>query len=230
MISTEVRRLNTLIEVTSARSYLEVGVGAGRTLLHVNAPLRVGVDPRLQLPVAAPAGGDLRLYGVTSDQFWSQHCPAEEEFDVIYLDGHHTFAQTFRDFCASLAHAHRKTLWLLDDTCPLSFLAAQPNLRLTRWGRRVTGSEETAWMGDVYKVVLAIHDLFPQFRYATFPAHGQTLVWREGRRAFAPRWSSLGAIARLGYLDFLRCKGSLLNVMEEERIFQDVRRWWRQLP
>ncbi|NEP71306.1 MAG: class I SAM-dependent methyltransferase [Okeania sp. SIO2G4] len=47
---------------------------------------------------------------VSSDEFFRSYAKEFESFDLIYLDGLHTFEQTFRDFCAFLAVAHSKTI------------------------------------------------------------------------------------------------------------------------
>lgn len=66
-----------------------------------------------------------------------------------------------------------------------------------------------------------LHAFFPQFAYATYPGHGQTVVWRERREDFAPAWNSLARIGRLGYLGFLANR-RLLNVRDEAAILASV--------
>ena len=78
-------------------------------------------------------------------------------------------------------------------------------------------------MGDVFKVIFMIHDFFPQFSYATFPAHSQTVVWSATRKNFAPTWNSHKKIASLGYRDFLHYRHSHLPITETPKILEAVK-------
>ena len=224
MLTERFERLNALAQITSAATYLEIGVEKGETFKQVDIPYKVGVDPNFRFDVDALANERTIFHRVTSDVFFSTLARAHGTFDLIYLDGLHTFEQTFRDFCASLGFAHPKTIWLIDDTHPSDRLAANPDRRVTKVMRRLLRIRDGRWMGDVFKVVFAIHDYFPQFSYATFPDHGQTAVWPEARKDFAPAWASLGKIGRMGYGDFLRSRDSYLQITDSPKILDAVAR------
>lgn len=222
MLKKRFERLNALAEITSAVKYLEIGVNAGETFRRVKVSRKVAVDPRFRFNTQEYADEQTIFHEVTSDEFFAKLAPDHGEFDLIYLDGLHTFEQTFRDFCASLRYSHSRTLWLIDDTHPSSWLASLPNYRFVRNSRKVLGIRERKWMGDVYKVVFAIHDFFPQFSYATFPDHGQTAVWLETRSNFNPTWNSLKKISDLSYLDFQKFKDSHLRILDYSEILDSI--------
>ncbi|NES73873.1 MAG: class I SAM-dependent methyltransferase, partial [Okeania sp. SIO2D1] len=159
---------------------------------------------------------------VSSDEFFKSYAQKFESFDLIYLDGLHTFEQTFRDFCASLAVAHSKTIWLIDDTCPRSYAQAQSSLQRCRQIQNFSGEKSGAWMGDVFKIVPAIHDFFPQYSFATFPDHGQTVVWQKWRKDFQPQWNSLKMISQLEYADFVELQSTLFKREPYENIFEII--------
>ncbi len=217
-------RLNALAKINNARTYLEIGVASGSTFSHVKVPFKVAVDPKFEFDATQRATQTEIYHEVTSDIFFSQLTSDYQPFDLIYLDGLHTFEQTFRDFCASMNCSHSRTIWLLDDTCPTSLLAAHPNqifaLRLREKTRII---RDRRWMGDVYKVVFAIHDFFPQFSYATFPEHGQTAVWLETRTDFSPTWNSFKKISHMKYRDFLKHRNTYMNFMESSQIFAAIK-------
>jgi hypothetical protein len=223
MLTERHERLNALAKINSASKYLEVGVYGGDTFTRVNVPYKVGVDPKFGFDVREYADERTVFHEVTSDCFFSRLAPAHDPFDLIYLDGLHTFDQTFRDFCASLRYSHARTIWLLDDTHPSGPLAANPDLRVTRWLHRLFRVKNGDWMGDVFKVVFAIHDFFPQFTYATFPGHGQTAVWLETRQNFRPTWNSLKKICGLGYRDFLKFRDSHMSIMGPAELLGSVK-------
>lgn len=126
------------------------------------------------------------------------------------------FEQTFRDFCCSLSCAHADSAFVIDDTVPNDVYSALPDETDTRRFRRETGSSNTAWHGDVFKIVFAVHDFFQNLSYCTINTGGnpQTLVWRRQRHEFNPKFSSLEAISRLSYFD-LRKNLNIMRMCDE---------------
>ena len=214
MLELRFQRLNALAKINSASKYLEVGVCKGT--------FKVAVDPNFRFNTEEYANADTIFHEVTSDNFFIEIASNYESFDLIYLDGLHTFEQTFRDFCASLRYSHSNTIWLIDDTYPTNMFAADPDLSRTRRLQKLVENDSAAWMGDVFKVIFAIHDFFPQFNYATFPGHGQTVIWTETRQYFAPKWNSLETISRFKYDDFLEFRDSVLNIKPPSQIISAI--------
>jgi hypothetical protein len=48
MLTKRFERLNALAKITSASTYLEIGVAKGATFTRVTVPYKVGVDPKFQ--------------------------------------------------------------------------------------------------------------------------------------------------------------------------------------
>jgi len=213
--ASSIAQINSLARLNDAQRYLEIGVSTGQNFLKVDVPFKVGVDPHFHFNYIDYQQDNTQLHQMTSDLYWATVC-SNEKFDIIYLDGLHTFNQTFRDFCSSLAHAHDNTIWLIDDTLPIGFFAASPNLRFSHYSRNLLGIKETFWMGDVFKVIFAIHDLFPSFSYATLTGHGRTVVWKQKRTNFNPMWNSLKKICNMNYFDCLKFKKYLYQRSESE--------------
>jgi len=197
------RRINEIAAVTSATTYLEVGVAAGDTFFGVDLPMKDAVDPHFAFATADHATETQRFFETTSDRFFASRDP-RPLYDIIFLDGLHTFEQTFRDFCSALSHAHGRTVFLIDDTVPSDVYSSLPDPTQAIEERALAvGGGDTSWHGDVYKMVLALHDFFPALSYATITDGGnpQTLVWREPRADFAPRYDNLEKVSRTGYFD-----------------------------
>jgi len=224
MLTYRYERLNALAKIISAATYLEIGVAKGETFSKVDIPFKIGVDPKFQFNINDYTNQHTLFHNVKSDIFFSRFASKYSKFDLIYLDGLHTFEQTFRDFCSSLRYSHAKTIWLIDDTYPSSWLASWPNHTASQLVRRLFFSRDRRWMGDVFKVVLAIHDFFPQYSYATFSGHGQTAVWLSRRKDFTPTWNSLKKIRCLGYFEFLQLRESHLLIMEGSKIIESIKK------
>ncbi len=217
------RRFSEIIAATNVDSYLEIGVETGGTFFNVDVPTKVAVDPNFRFDFESFRSAEVEFNQMTSDEFFLHHV-GERKFDMIFLDGLHTFEQTFRDFCNSISHSHDKTLWIIDDTVPRDVYSAISDHQAALRARRQAGAEGSSWHGDVYKVVFAIHDFFPVYSFCTIAGNGnpQTLVWKQPRADFSPAWNNLESISRIDYFDFLRAKDFLNLVSEEEGIAQAI--------
>lgn len=209
-----------------AGSYLEVGVDQGVTFRDITVADKTGVDPHLKVRASSLEGPGSRIATVTSDEYFSQLDPGSL-FDLVFLDGLHLYEQTYRDFCNTLLHTHRRSVIVIDDTLPSDAYSAMRDqglavgLRRAEQGRRNPWRRgDQSWHGDVFKVVFAIHDFHPGFDYATITGSGnpQTLVWRSRDFDRRPRFDSFESIARLTYFDLLAHEDVLRTATEDEVI------------
>ena len=201
-----VRRINALAAAIGAKTYLEIGVSRGDTFFSIDVPRKIAVDPDFQFDWQAEQKENVVFNQVTSDE-WFLKCDVSRKFDLIFLDGLHTFEQTFRDFCNSLAVAHDRTVWLIDDVVPTDPYSAWPErLEAVRLRKKTFGLDVRGWQGDVFKVVFMIHDFFPMMSFRTINSNGnpQTLVWKAPRSNFKPLFNSAEAVSRLTFFDFQR--------------------------
>ena len=198
------RRLNRIGHELGSSSYLEIGLGRCSTFTRIDLAERTGVDPKFTFDESSVAGEGVRLKQMTSDAFFSG-LPVAAEFDFVLIDGLHTFAQTYRDLCNTLLHAHPGTVILIDDTRPVDIFSAHPDREMTDRMRQEASIMSRSWHGDVFKVVFAIHDFHVGLDYRTIVGSGnpQTLVWRSVTASRVPRFDSLERISRLTYADLL---------------------------
>jgi hypothetical protein len=224
-------RLNKVLEPLGGGRYLEIGVARGATFFNVTAAGKVAVDPRFRFDPQERASHQHEFYHpITSDQFFAQALRHRQQpFDLMFLDGLHTYSQTLRDFLSSLALAHAQTVWLIDDTVPTSAIAADPDLDRVRRVRGLLGQDEDqTWMGDVFKVVAFIDSFLPQFTCLTTEGHGQTFVLPVPRPDSKPRFNSPEEINKLDYLDAVLLRENLLAPQPFERIITAIERLARK--
>ena len=120
------RRIARIGEFLRARSYLEVGVNRGKTFNRLNFDHKVAVDPRFRFETSEFAKEGVAFYEGTSDEFFSGKLTSEL-FDIVFLDGMHTFQQTFKDLVNSMACSRERTVWLIDDVVPLDYYGSLPD-------------------------------------------------------------------------------------------------------
>lgn len=93
-MTTRIDLLNALARRIGARSYLEIGVQGGIAFGQVDVARKVGVDPDPSSAASIIA---------RSDDYFSS-LPAEERFDLIFVDGLHHADQVERDILHGLRH------------------------------------------------------------------------------------------------------------------------------
>lgn len=122
---------------------------------------------------------------VTSDEFFAS-CKIGMKFDLVFLDGLHTWDQTYKDFCNALLHTHDRSIIIIDDIWPDDVFSCHRDyqkavdLRLSQ-----CGAHRTAWHGDTYKVIPMIRTFHPTIDYCTIKMGGncQTITWRSPERS-----------------------------------------------
>ena len=111
-------------------AYLEIGCFNDALFSSVIARKKVGVDPQ--------RGGTVRA---TSDDFFEQN---QEKFDIVFIDGLHTFEQVRRDVANALRCLNPDGWIALHDMLPRNWLEEHvPAIWPT-------------WNGDVWKVAFEI--------------------------------------------------------------------------
>ena len=213
------RRINILAEALNGKTYLELAGNKEHAFSKVSIPQRTVVNPKFLFDMASVTDNQVILKETTSDAFFSA-LAITLKYDVVLIDGLHTFEQTYRDLCNSLLHSHDRTVFLINDTKPGDEYAAMTNQRLAIKSRRQAGGKGRQWQGDTFKAVFALHDFHPGLNYRTIVDAGvtQTLVWRSNSDWQKPLFNSLEAISRLTYLDLLDHLDILRTCSEEEAI------------
>ena len=217
-------RINSLAASIKAQRYLQLGATKGITFNRVAVPFKVAVDAKFLYDPALYADDNTHFHEAASEVFFTRLAQAYASFDLICLEGPRNFAQGFREFCASFSLSNAHTLWLIDNTCPNNPASAETDTQRYKLLYRQMRNAERVWMGDIYKLVCAIHDFFPQLSFATFPDHGQTVVWQAPRRDFAPKWNSLARISALDYVDFLALSDSVFKRTPQEQLLRSLER------
>jgi|GEM_PF-5431802 len=187
-------RINEIARRVGARSYLEIGVQAGKTFFNVDIPVKVAVDPNFLFDYKEHASGEVIFYNCTSDDFFSS-VDNSPTFDIVFLDGMHTFDQTYRDFCNALLHTHQRSIIIIDDTMPNDYYSSLRSQETCMYRRKheAPGSSIGEWRGDVYKILLFLNLFHSSLGFITVSndGPGQTVVWRKGTYAALDQLSLL---------------------------------------
>ena len=179
--------IQRFVDMTPNARYLEVGVSTGETFTRIKAGRKTGVDPVYAFDHKADAeADDTAHYEVlTSDAFFQKTIErGVKKFDVVFLDGLHTFEQILKDLLAAVQVVEESGIIVIDDVIPSDYTASVGDVPTMFALRRAAGSADASWMGDVYKIVWFVETYMPFFNYATIKEnHGQMVLWRGANRA-----------------------------------------------
>ena len=162
--------LDAFHQKLAPKHYLEIGIASGGSLARIASKTHaIGIDPafNIQHTIQAP----VRLYRETSDAFFEKRDPIElfgGSIDLSFVDGLHTFDQTFRDIVNVGRSAHDKTIILVHDVAPLHEAVARRD-RITNF-----------WTGDVWKIGWMIKQLLPYTEIKTIPTYPSGLLILKG--------------------------------------------------
>ena len=173
--------INALIEQHHYATYLEIGVntpaqpGYSHTSIHIET--KHGVDPNVDT-----------TYRMPSDEFFAKN---KNTYDIVFVDGLHTFAQAHRDIENALLALNPGGTIVVHDCNPTKEVTqrpTQPTSRLQRlWHGIRYGSWHGVWHGDVWKAILKLRMERSDIEIYTIDAdEGCTIIRRGSQELYTP--------------------------------------------
>ena len=148
--------IQNIINKKNFKNYLEIGCDKNENFSQINIENKVGVDPN--------RGGTIRA---TSDKFFQKN---KDKFDIIFLDGLHTYEQTIKDINNSINVIHDKGIILIHDCLPKKI-----------WNQivpRLYGH----WNGDVWKAIVHSRTNEKVDTYTCIADHGLGIIFKRKNR------------------------------------------------
>ena len=141
--------------------YLEIGCASNINFDSICLFKKVGVDPDM--------GGTYRL---TSDDYFAKY--PNNKFDVIFIDGLHTYKQTKKDLLNALKVLNSGGVIVLDDFIPRN------------WMEHFIPRVQTQWNGDIWKISFELLNAKGiEFRILTIDG-GQCVIFKKQKETFIP--------------------------------------------
>ena len=145
--------IQKIINQQKYKSYLEIGCDNDENFSKVIIDKKTGIDPL--------KGGTLRM---TSDKFFKKN---NKNFDLIFLDGLHTYEQTIKDIDNSLRYLNINGVILIHDCLPTKI-----------WNQivpRIYGH----WNGDVWKAIVHSRTYDHADTYTCVADHGIGIIFKR---------------------------------------------------
>lgn len=219
--------LQLLIDACNAKRYLEIGVERGEVFRYIVCGEKIAVDPVfLFAKEQATLEGRCLYAEVPSDVFFTQkkneEIRAHNTFDVVFVDGLHTYEQSLRDVLNALDCQSEGGVIVMHDTNPQTPVAEHPV-----WSevQKMPGFDGS-WNGNVWKTVVWLRAMRPDLSVFTLPNdHGLTVIRKRGVHDKKTGASDMSAptlnfaeadIAKLTYEDLAAHRNEWLNMKDEE--------------
>tara|TARA_B100002019_G_C21266119_1_gene599538 strand:+ start:59 stop:736 length:678 start_codon:yes stop_codon:yes gene_type:complete len=145
--------IQSIIIKQKYNNYLEIGCDNDENFSKILINKKIGVDPL--------KGGTLRM---TSDEFFNNH---KNYFDIIFLDGLHTYEQTIKDINNSLKYLNKNGVVIVHDCLPKKI-----------WNQivpRIYGH----WNGDVWKAIVQSRTYKNADTYTLIADHGLGIIFNR---------------------------------------------------
>ncbi len=201
--------IQQLINQSKSKLYLELGVFVGHNFLQIEATKKVAVDPDKKIQHTESLPNDSIFYEVTSDTFFENQMDPLliEKFDVIFIDGLHTYQQSLHDVLNSLKYLKEDGVIVMHDCFPKSKSAAHPVMEEAQQMDGFNGF----WNGDVYKTIIWLRSNRPDLEVSVLDAdHGLGIIKKGKSQGYLTLTDQ--SIATMTYEEFANNPISLLNL------------------
>ena len=182
--------IQQLLKRLGGRTYLEIGVELGQSLLPIRARTKLGVDPNPIVPWRGRITMALhnlltqekvRLLQMTSDEFFAQRDSIlnGQTIDVALVDGLHTYEQAYRDVIHCLEVLSPNGVIVMHDCNPATERMALRALSHAEALQVFPQDGDTRWCGDVWKSIVMLRSFHADLRTFVLDAdYGLGIVTR----------------------------------------------------
>ncbi len=188
LFPTRTKIIQEIINHRNYKSYLEVGCDNDENFSKIQIANKIGIDPL--------KGGTLRM---TSDEFFIKN---DQSFDIIFLDGLHTYEQTIKDIDNGLKFLNTNGVIIIHDCLPKKI-----------WNQivpRLYGH----WNGDVWKAIVHSRTYDHADTYTCIADHGLGVIFkRENRNKLDIKQTNF---KKLKFADYYKNHHQYMNVIKYE--------------
>ncbi len=230
MLRTDV--IQKIIDHKKAQRYLEIGVNNGDNFFPIEVDQKVAVDPSFafsperqkEWETMNPYNAKAQYVTATSDDFFAK-AESIEKFDVVFIDGLHTYEQSLQDVLNSLDKLNDNGVIVMHDckpphvaaACPAPSLAAAEELQ--KYEKTKTPGWTGEWCGDVWKTICHLRSQRQDLRVFVLDCDYGLGIVTKGKPDNGLKLSQK-ALDAMTYDEVFNGDGSLLNLKNENYLFE----------
>lgn len=174
-------------------------------------------------PVAQLHRGETaEFYYMTSDKFFEEHADRlfeNDPIDTAFVDGLHTYEQTFQDVLNVLDHLQESGVILMHDCNPPNAAAAFPAASWEAAAKMKLPDWNGLWCGDVWKAVAHLRATRDDLNVFVLDCDFGIGVVSKGKPESTPHLSE-ARIRSLTYEDLQRDRRELINLKPQEYLYR----------
>jgi hypothetical protein len=163
--------INKIIKENNFTNYLEIGVYNGHCFLNVECKRKIAVDPIFRIDWNIRKDNLLKkinkkifnrysnYYSLKSDDFFEQNETFLKKFkpQVIFIDGLHTYKQSYNDVINSLKYLSNDGFIIMHDCNPLNATQGLPANSYEEVCEKIDDPNwDHTWTGDVWKTIVRL--------------------------------------------------------------------------
>lgn len=227
-----------LVKKLKAKSYLEIGVKGGKTFLPIKVRKKYAVDPDFKIKkeykkkqiLAYPFNYFAKYFECTSNDFFEKHAPQtlkKNALDVAFIDGLHTYEQTYLDIENTLPYVKENGVIIVHDCSPASAAAAYPATSIQNVKEINPPGFDGLWSGDVWKIIPRLKLSHPElFLFVIDHDSGIGVISKSNlfnRDFFLDSVQmnyTIEDIKAWDYDYFAQNKFSLMNIIKDEKLIK----------
>lgn len=227
-----------LAKKLKAKSYLEIGVKGGKTFMPIKVRRKYAVDPEFKIKndfkrqqiFTYPFNYFAKYFECTSNDFFKSNAPnvlKKDSLDIAFIDGLHTYEQTYKDIENTLPYIKNNGLIVVHDCSPLSASAAYPANSIQHVKEINPPGFDGLWSGDVWKVIPRLKLSHPElFLFVIDNDSGIGIISKSNVFIddFTPSVDkidySVTDIDEWQFSDLEINKVSLLNIIEDQKLLE----------
>jgi Methyltransferase domain len=230
MLRTDV--IQKIIDKKKALRYLEIGVNNGDNFFPIEVTKKIAVDPsfafsperKLEWDAKNSCNAAAEYISATSDDFFAQ-AGATASFDVVFIDGLHTYEQSLQDVLNSLEKLNDNGVIVMHDCKPPHLGAACPAKSLKE-AEDMQNNDETKtpgwtgeWCGDVWKTICHLRSHRKDLKVFVLDCDYGLGIITKGK---SDDDFNLGkeALLAMSYEEILNGKDNFLNLKDENYLFK----------
>jgi len=210
--------IQRIINKKKATKYLEIGVERGNCFLLIRAKRKYAVEPRFMISWKKklkwmrknPCNIFAKYYEVRSDDYFA-YKNHSKGYDVVFVDGLHTYKQTLRDVDNSLLYLNKKGVIVVHDCSPPYEAAAYPADSYIHAASSNIPGWNGDWCGDVWKTIVHLRSFHEDLNiFVLDHDYGLGIITRgepDNMLSF-----SMEELNELAYKDLEKNREELLNL------------------
>ena len=186
--------IQKIIDLKKFENYLEIGCDQDENFSQIKIKNKTGIDPK--------SGGTLRM---TSDNFFKNNL---SKFDVIFLDGLHTYEQTIKDIKNSINAINQDGIILVHDCLPKKI-----------WNQivpRLYGH----WNGDVWKAIVEARTYEDVDTYTCIADHGLGIIFKRKNTNILKIKNN--DFKKLKYAEYFKKHNEFMNLISYETLIKKI--------